>query len=121
MSRSVSDASDGDPTDASNASFSIVEEGVADNIFECRIVSGNDDVEVYSSTVDLTSSDLELTEEAGNAQTIGLRFVDVDVPQGATIINAYVQFQVDETSSETTSLVFEGHDEKIVKTILDQL
>jgi outer membrane protein assembly factor BamB len=53
--------------------------------------------------VRLTSSDLELTED-GQPQTVGIRFQSVPVPQGAKVSGAYVQFQVDETSSEAVSL-----------------
>ncbi len=39
-----------------------------------------------------------------------MRFNGVDIPQGATIVNAYIQFQADETNSEATSLTIEGED-----------
>ena len=55
----------------------------------------------------LNSTDLELVYD-GNNQTVGMRFSAADIPQGATITNAYVQFKVDETSSEATSLRIEG-------------
>jgi hypothetical protein len=65
-----------------------------------RISSGADDYEEYVSNGDMDSgsTDLEITEEGDVAsnQRIGLRFNDVLVPQGANIINAYVQFHVDE-------------------------
>jgi hypothetical protein len=41
-------------------------------------------------------------------QTVGLRFPGVAVPQGATILSAYLEFTVDETDSVATSLIFEG-------------
>ncbi len=41
-------------------------------------------------------------------QTVGIRFSGVAIPQNANIVNAYVQFQVDETSSVSTSLTIEG-------------
>lgn len=77
-----------------------------------RISSGNDDAEESSSGfMYLTSSDLELVfdsfENAGN-QKIGLRFRGITVPQGATITNAYVQFQTDETDTGTTNLTIHG-------------
>jgi hypothetical protein len=59
--------------------------------------------------VSLTSSDLELVDDSG-LQTVGMRFLNVTVPPGATIVNAYIQFQVDEATSVTTSLRIEGHD-----------
>jgi hypothetical protein len=39
-----------------------------------------------------------------------MRFNGVDIPQGAMIVNAYLQFQVDETSSVATLLTIEGED-----------
>ena len=37
-----------------------------------------------------------------------MRFTGVNVPQGATIVNAYVQFQTGATSSDLTFLTIEG-------------
>ncbi len=55
----------------------------------------------------LDSTDLELIN-AGNNQVIGIRFTSVNIPKGATITNAYLQFKVDETSSTTTKLSIQG-------------
>ncbi len=55
----------------------------------------------------LGSSDLELVYDGSN-QTVGMRFTGVSVPNGATITNAYVQFQVDEVNSGATSLSIQG-------------
>ncbi|MBL7943283.1 MAG: DNRLRE domain-containing protein, partial [Flavobacteriales bacterium] len=55
----------------------------------------------------LDSSDLELIND-GNDQQVGLRFTGVAIPQGATVLNAYVQFTVDETPSGTTSLIVQA-------------
>jgi hypothetical protein len=57
----------------------------------------------------LTSSDLELVYSGGD-QTVGMRFNGVDIPQGAAIVNAYVQFQVDEMTSAATLLKIQGED-----------
>ena len=35
----------------------------------------------------------------GNDQTIGMRFNDVTIPFDATIVEAWIQFKVDETTS----------------------
>jgi hypothetical protein len=79
---------------------------------EVRVAAGSDDAEEGASgTIYLNSSDIELVYDSyanqGN-QTVGLRFNGVDVPQGATILNAYVQFKVDETGSGATSLTIYG-------------
>ena len=76
--------------------------------FEVRIAADSDDAEESpSGSVDLTSSDLELVDDGGD-QTVGLRFTAVNIPAGATITNAYVQFQADEASTEATNLTIEG-------------
>jgi hypothetical protein len=40
--------------------------------------------------------------------TVGMRFINVAIPEGATISNAYIQFQADEAQSGLTSLTIEG-------------
>jgi hypothetical protein len=39
---------------------------------------------------------------------VGLRFTNITVPAGATITNAYVQFQADEAQSGATNLTIAG-------------
>ena len=69
-------------------------------VIDVRVAAGEDDSEedVATGAIDLGSSDLEITEEGEPAlnQLVGVRFINVDIPQGAIITNAYVQFQVDE-------------------------
>jgi hypothetical protein len=65
--------------------------------------SADDAEEDDGGDVDLESSDLELVED-DNLQTVGIRFRNVTVPRHATIVDAYLQFQVDQTDSGTTSL-----------------
>jgi hypothetical protein len=76
---------------------------------DVRVVNVSDDAEEESSTgeIELNSSDLELVFDH-NSQVVGIRFASVDVPQGATIVSAYVQFQVDETDSLAALLTIEG-------------
>ena len=76
---------------------------------EVRVNAGDDDAEEKSTgSVKLTSSDLELTVDKSNQQVVGLRFNSLNLPQGATIQNAYLQFQADETGSDPTTLVIHG-------------
>ncbi|MFD0864658.1 metallophosphoesterase family protein [Tessaracoccus lubricantis] len=71
---------------------------------EARILRPNDDVEEYVLTEEmyLDSSDLELTWERPTSTTdvedqlIGLRYDAVQIPAGASIESAYIQFTVDE-------------------------
>ena len=56
--------------------------------------------------MDVTSSDLELVRESED-QIIGIRFLGVNIPQGATITSATVQFTTDEDiHTGTTNLIF---------------
>lgn len=73
------------------------------------IASSSDDAEEYVDTkyINLTSTDLEMTRE-NQEQLIGMVFKNVDVPKGATITNAYIQFTTDEQTSEITSLMIKG-------------
>jgi beta-glucanase (GH16 family) len=80
---------------------------------DVRVPAGANDAEQRLSDgyMYLSSSDLELVNDPGVAkgdQSIGMRFIGVSIPKGATIIIAYVEFQVDEATSETTSLVLRG-------------
>ena len=58
----------------------------------------------------LTSGDLNLVNDGTRAQTVGIRFTNIDIPQGAIITSAYLQFQTDEVSSGATSLLIRGED-----------
>ncbi|MEZ4656465.1 MAG: metallophosphoesterase [Caldilineaceae bacterium] len=78
---------------------------------DVRVNDGFDDVEeTHSGNLAMTSSDLELVDDNGDVQTVGVRFGGVNVPSGATITNAYIQFQVDETSAAAASIVINAHD-----------
>jgi hypothetical protein len=72
--------------------------------------AGSDDAEENTSngSVNPSSSDLELVVNNSIQQAIGIRFNGIDVPQGAPITAAYLQFTTDETDSTTTSLIIEG-------------
>jgi len=79
--------------------------------FEKRIATGSDDVEQSASgSMTLNSSDLELVADGSDTQLVGLRFTGIDIPPGAIITSAYIQFQVDEAGSTPTSLVIRGED-----------
>jgi hypothetical protein len=64
-----------------------------------QVSAGANDAEEQSSgAVRTDSSDLELVYDK-SPQQVGLRFTGVDIPRGATIVRAYVQFQVDEATT----------------------
>jgi hypothetical protein len=72
---------------------------------DVRIAQSSDDVEERSSgAMNFSSSDLELVRDGTQDQTVGLRFQNVNIPQGATITAAYLEFEADETDSSPTSI-----------------
>jgi hypothetical protein len=77
-----------------------------DTVWEGRIEDDIDDVEEQSSgSIDSTSSDLELPDD----QVIGMRFLKVRVPKGATVSKAYIEFTVDELEGpQATNMIIDG-------------
>jgi hypothetical protein len=79
-------------------------------ILETRVATGADDVEQRVNSMHLSSSDLELVVDGSTNQQVGVRFTDLDIPAGAIITSAYIQFQTDEVGSVPTSLQIKGID-----------
>jgi hypothetical protein len=80
-------------------------------IVEKRVASGADDVEQNSSgALYVDSTDLELVTDGASVQTVGLRFTGIDIPQGAVVTKAYLQFKTDEVSKRPAALVIRGED-----------
>ena len=101
-------ADDGQLT-ASDEVTITVQAPVAPTIIQVSVNSSADDAEeVPNGNVNLTSSDLEMIFEKRGDQIVGMRFNNIDIPQGAVIANAYIQFQVDETPSDPTFLTIRG-------------
>lgn len=83
-----------------------------------QITDGIDDVEEASSTgiIDWESSDLELGEydTTGDPdyglQTIGLRFRNITIPPGATILSATIQFTCDVGGAGEAQMTIYGED-----------
>jgi hypothetical protein len=73
---------------------------------EVRVASRpNDAEESNSGRMSLNSTDMELVNDGSRgAQLVGLRFTGIDVPQGATITEAHLEFTTDETNTGSTSL-----------------
>ncbi len=96
--------------DTAVVSVTVTASGPTRRTLEVRIASGTDDAEETSGTtsVSLTSSDLELVTDGTKVQTVGLVFRGITIPRGAVIENAYVQFTVDQASTAATSVVVQG-------------
>ena len=72
-----------------------------------------DDAEENAGTgaVNRTSSDLELMHESGSIeQLVGLRFQNVNIPQGATITSASIEFEVDRKRTGDLAVRIYGED-----------
>ena len=105
-------ASDGELTSTDDVIVQAVPEG-APRTLDVRVASGSDDVEqAVSGSTSLTSSDLELVTDGNTQQIVGTRFAGLQVPAGATIINASIQFRTDEVSTDVANLTIraEAHD-----------
>jgi len=50
------------------------------------------------------------TPELGKKRYVGLRFLNVKIPQGATIIHAYIEFKASDSDNEVTHLQIQGED-----------
>ena len=72
---------------------------------EVQITASTDDAEetTISHNMDLISGDLDI-----GGTIVGLRFPGLNIPQDATIVNAYVQFGADENSVSASSLTIAG-------------
>ncbi|MEL6534599.1 MAG: Ig-like domain-containing protein [Bacteroidota bacterium] len=98
---------EGNTTDSDVVTISA---GVVSTSTSSRISDGADDVEERSDgSMYNNSSDLELVYDGGN-QVVGLYFRNLNLPQGATINSANLQFTTDETNSGTTNLTIRAHD-----------
>lgn len=87
--------------------------GCFENNETSQVSTGNDDAEQAGSVVNTIDNDLNLgnASDAGSAQTIGIRFQEVDVPKGATIVDAEIQFYAQGTSSGAASFTIKGIDD----------
>jgi type IV pilus assembly protein PilY1 len=87
---------------------SVDEDACVNQTFQAAVVSGADDAEERSDqSMYMDSSDLELVED-GSAQTVGIRFRNVQIPKDTTIIKAELVFTTDETGSSASSLTIRG-------------
>ncbi len=85
--------------------MSVVDAPAPPALFNLPISSGvNDADEAQGGTVQRNIADLELGTGSSVPSTAALRFTGVQIPNGATITNAQVQFTVDETGKKGTNL-----------------
>lgn len=84
---------------------------------DVQVLASDDDAEENTDSGQLwtTSSDLELTFDVnpGGDQLVGIRFQHIDIPQGAQITKAYIQFTTDEVSTNETTLSIQAENEDL--------
>ena len=86
--------------------------------FTRTITQQSDDAEEDSTgggtgNVNLASSDLEMEDDGGTLQVVGMRFQNIVVPKGAYITNAEIQFtsDIDGTAFiNPVNIIFVGED-----------
>ncbi len=80
-----------------------------------RIEANTDDAEerISDGHMYLDSSDLEMVDDTEYAgyQTVGMRFQNLNLPQGADLTKAYLRFTAKDAKSGTCNLTFYGQDE----------
>ena len=81
--------------------------------FQQSISSSTDDAEEKydGSYITTSSSDLEMMYDSWNSQglqTVGLRFSNITIPSNAIIVNAYIQFTADGSSSGNIDITIKG-------------
>jgi hypothetical protein len=87
-------------------SFSTTVSGLT---IDTQIASSSDDAEEQSAgNVKVTSSMLDLIEDGGVMQIVGMRFANLNIPKNAHIIKAYIQFTAKRASSVSTNLIIQG-------------
>jgi hypothetical protein len=97
-------ASDSELSAADDVTVTVTD-GSAGGTLDVPVAAGSDDAEqAASGFVGLTSSDLELVTDGTTKQTVGTRFAGLQLPAGATIADAWVQFRTDEVSTDVATL-----------------
>ena len=80
--------------------------------FVFPVSSYSDDAEeAPDGTMKLNSPDLDMTNDGTEEQTIGIRFTDINIEQGASITNAYIQFTTFQASVGVSDLTISGQDD----------
>ncbi|HSF14760.1 MAG TPA: Ig-like domain-containing protein, partial [Vicinamibacteria bacterium] len=79
-------------------------------VAESSVGASSDDAEEDGGAVTLASGDLEMGAVGGNPRTVGIRFNGLAIPQGSSILGAYIQFEADEMSLGASSILIEGED-----------
>jgi beta-lactam-binding protein with PASTA domain/cytochrome c peroxidase len=88
----------------------VVSSGLLPTMLDIQVSASSDDAEerVANGQISTTSPDLDMSDGGSFEHIVGMRFNGVAIPVGATITNAYVQFQVDATTGAPSALNVQG-------------
>ncbi len=89
-----------------------ISEPSSPGVIDVWIENSLDDVEqrVPEGTMNVVSSDIELGDDPIGDQAEGLRFRNLNIPQGASILEAYLEFVVDETKDDASLVEIRAQD-----------
>jgi hypothetical protein len=81
----------------------------AGGVIDQRLTVGSDDAEqrISNGAVALSGGDLNMGFDVTRAQLVGMRFQGLQIPAGATIQSAWIQFMTDEVGSSAASLTIQ--------------
>ena len=92
-------------------SLAMPQVALAQTTVQFQVADGNDDAEEElgngNGNIRRGSSRLEMVEDSFT-QIVGIRFVNVTIPQGATILSAQLDFTTSRTGDAATSLTISG-------------
>ena len=71
-----------------------------------QVSQDSDDAEEDGGNMTLGSSDLDFED----TNIVGIRFQSLDIPQGATILSAFIQLVADDSDSSSASWTIEGEE-----------
>ncbi len=100
------------------AGFNRIIPNVNSGIVGSRVSQSTDDAEerVSNGAMSLTSGNLRIVTSGNTLQEVGLRFQNINIPQGALITNAYLEFEASGTDSGVTNLNFFAEDSNNAQT-----
>ena len=77
-----------------NYKFGVGETGCVKTLELAQTITSGDDAEQFGSAIDVIDTDLDIgfDSEQGSNQIVGLRFQDIGIPRGATILKADIEF-----------------------------
>ena len=96
-----------------NYKFGVGETGCVKTLELAQTITSGDDAEQFGSAIDVIDTDLDIgfDSEQGSNQIVGLRFQDIGIPRGATILKADIEFTSKGISNDQAIFTIKGINE----------